>query len=65
MDTMFEKFSKYVKDEFGLTVIKKTCQEKVSFKSLFGASAEEVSRCGLPYIVTVDVYGQKDVENEE
>ena len=51
MDTIFERFSKYVKDEFGLTVIKKTNQATTSFKSLFGMSAEETSRYELPYII--------------
>lgn len=64
MDTMLERFSKYVKDEFGLTVIKKTNQEKASFKSLFGVSTEEAARYKLPYIVTVDAYGQEDEEGE-
>lgn len=63
-DTMLERFSKYVKDEFGLTVIKKTRQEKASFESLFGVPTEEATLCELPYIVTIDVYGQEDEEGE-
>lgn len=63
-DAIFERFSKYVKDEFGLTVIKKTSQERTSFKSLFEVSAEEASQYGLPYIVTVDAYGREDEEIE-
>lgn len=46
MDVTFERFSKYVKDEFGLTVTKKTSQERTSFESLFGVSAEELFQSG-------------------
>lgn len=62
MSARFERFSKMVKEEFGLTVTQSHTGEKSTFESLFGVSAECIAQYELPYNLTPEQIGYYSIE---
>ena len=60
MSTMFERFAKMAKEEFGYTVVKSTEPNPTTFESLFGVSAEAIAQYELPYNVSLEQFGYYD-----
>lgn len=60
----FEEFAKMAKEEFGLTVVQSS-SNTATFESLFGVSAEEISKYELPYNVSAQQFGYYEDEAKE
>ncbi len=62
MSTLFDRFAKMAKEEFGCTV-KRIENENETFESLFGISKEALSEYELPYEVPTmqSIYSDKPV----
>lgn len=56
MSTIFDRFAKLVKEEFGLDVIKTTSHQTSTFESLFGVSVESMTQYELPYSIDVECF---------
>ncbi|MBE6638898.1 MAG: hypothetical protein E7616_05525 [Ruminococcaceae bacterium] len=54
MSTMFERFAKMAREEFGVSVVRTTNTETSTFESLFGLSVENVAQYELPYSIPSD-----------
>lgn len=48
MSTMFERFAKMAREQFGCTIVK-TTEPASSFKSLFGIDVSSLAQYKLPY----------------
>lgn len=60
MSTMFERFVKMAKEEFGYTVIHDDSTKLTTFESLFGVSTEDIARYELPYNVSAEQFAYYD-----
>lgn len=66
MSTMFERFAKMAREEFGLTVVE-TANRTTTFESLFGFSPEKLFQSDLPYCipsVQAGYYNKEAAETE-
>ena len=53
MSTMFDRFSKMAKEEFGCTVRRNEMGSGTTFESLFGVPTKSLAEYELPYDVSV------------